>query len=377
MAALDALGTLGPTSGGAADDALLEAMTARDGPIRLHAAMALAEAGSPRAREILLQKLAGADDLDRASVLTALGGILARVPTDAAVSRLAGALDTTAGAERDALIEAFGPAPSASAVGALATVERSSEAADRRAAAIMCAAHPGDAGALTVARALLQDADATVRAQAAWSLGLVGDATDVARLQPLARAGDFDTATNAAAAMGRLLRRGATAREVDDASRSRAAEALCPLAGDARAYVRANAFAGLALAGVRCGDGAPERRALAGDASDDVRAAAALAVATRATSEDAKVLARCARSDPSGAVATRCRVRPPLPAGAHMVEVYVVPEGSDTPRPGAAYALLLGDGMLRAGTTDRRGAVFDPAAPEGDVSLRSPSALAR
>jgi hypothetical protein len=39
--------------------------------------------------------------------------------------------------------------------------------------------------------------------------------------------------------------------------------------------------------------------------------------------------------------------------------------------------MLLADGTLRAGTTDRRGAAFDPVAPEGEVSLRPPSALAR
>jgi hypothetical protein len=33
--------------------------------------------------------------------------------------------------------------------------------------------------------------------------------------------------------------------------------------------------------------------------------------------------------------------------------------------------------MVRAGTADRRGAVFDPAAPFGEVTLRNPSALAR
>jgi hypothetical protein len=35
--------------------------------------------------------------------------------------------------------------------------------------------------------------------------------------------------------------------------------------------------------------------------------------------------------------------------------------------------MLLADGLVRAGNTDRRGAVFDPAAPEGDVTLRRPA----
>ena len=61
-----------------------------------------------------------------------------------------------------------------------------------------------------------------------------------------------------------------------------------------------------------------------------------------------------------------------LPGRTHAALVYVVPDGSDAPRPSASYAMLFADGMLRAGTTDRRGAVFEPLAPEGEVALRRP-----
>ncbi|MBV9949889.1 MAG: hypothetical protein JOZ69_23810, partial [Myxococcales bacterium] len=61
---------------------------------------------------------------------------------------------------------------------------------------------------------------------------------------------------------------------------------------------------------------------------------------------------------------------------AHPVLVYVVAGGA-TPAPGGAYALLLADGLIHSGTSDRRGAVFDPSAPEGEVTLRPASALAR
>jgi hypothetical protein len=43
------------------------------------------------------------------------------------------------------------------------------------------------------------------------------------------------------------------------------------------------------------------------------------------------------------------------------------------PRPDGSYAMVFADGTVRAGTTDRRGAVFEPLAPEGDVALRRPS----
>ena len=364
----------GAAAGGArdaADDALLDALGSPEAPVRLHAAMALSEAGGARARDALLAKLDGGDEVDRAAVLTALGGVLAREPSEAAVSRLLGALELAAGPERDAIIEAIGRARVPAAVGALADVARRDEPLDRTAAAVLLAAHPGDARALATARGLLADADARVRAQAAWTLGTLGDASDVPRLAAMAQAPaqDADAASDAAAAAGRIAAR---IRAPDAAAR-----ALCPLAADGRPYVRANALAGLAVAGARCGDGAPERTALASDPNEDVRAAAALAVSGAPSADDRRALDLCARNDPSGSVAARCRSRLVAPARAHAALVYVVAEGATTPRPAAPYAMLLADGTLRAGTTDRRGAVFDPAAPEGEVTLRRPSALAR
>jgi hypothetical protein len=51
--------------------------------------------------------------------------------------------------------------------------------------------------------------------------------------------------------------------------------------------------------------------------------------------------------------------------------VYVVPEGADAPRPLAPYALVYGDGTVRMGLADRRGAVVDPVAPDApDVPMR-------
>ena len=234
---------------------------------------------------------------------------------------------------------------------------------------MLCAAHPADAMVTATARALLEDTDAAVRAQAAWSLGSIGAAPDVGPLEAVAGGSDTDAAVDATAAVGRIAAR---AHSAELASR-----ALCPLVRDHRPYVRANALAGLALAGGRCGDGSTERTVLANDPSEDARAAAALAVSRAPGADDGRSLERCARRDPSGAVAARCRLRPELPARTHPALVYVVAEGLTTPRAGAAYAMLLSDGTIHAGTTDRRGATFDPAAPEGQTTLRPASALAR
>jgi HEAT repeat protein len=369
LAAIDALGTLG-AEGPTADAALLDVLGAPEATVRLHAAVALSEAGGATARDALLSKLDGGDEVDRAALLTALGGVLARTPSEAAVLRLAGALELAAGPERDGIVEAIGRARLASTVKALAAVAKRDEPADRRAAASLLAAHPADPTALATARALLEDTDAGVRAQAAWTLGTLGDASDVPRLAVLAGSQDVDVAPDAVAAIGRIAARGHAA--------DLAAKTLCPLLADPRPYPRANALAGLALAGARCErGGAAERVALSEDPSEDVRAAAALLLSRAPSADDARALERCARSDPSGTVAARCRSRAPLPARTHPALVYVVAETASQPHAGAPYAMLLADGLVHAGTTDRRGAVFDPVAPEGDVSLRRPSALAR
>jgi HEAT repeat protein len=365
IAAIDALGALGPTptpSGSRQEDAtaaLLDALGATDAAVRLHASTALADAGGERARDALVASLDGGDEIDRTAVLTALGGVLSRAPNDASVAKLAATLSLSAGPERDAIIEAIGRAELPSATAVLAAVARSEEAADRRAAATAAAVHPGDVG---VARTLLADPDASVQAEAAWALGTVGDASDVPRLEAIARAADIEAGANAAAAIGRIAAR---------AKRPDLASTLCTLASDPRAFVRTNALAELARTG-GCGDGAPERSALENDPAEDVRAAAALALAGRPDPVSRKALDRCARTDPSSVVAARCRAGGTLPVRTHPVLVYVVPDGSDTPKPNASYAMLLADGTLRAGTTDRRGAVFEPLAPEGDVSLRRP-----
>ncbi len=369
IAAIDALGALGPTSGPGtskqedATIALLDALVAPDAAVRLHAATALSDSGGARARDALVTSLDGGDEIDRTAVLTALGGILARAPSDASIAKLAAAFALSAGPERDAIIEAIGRAPLPSATAALTSVARSEEAADRRAVATVVAARPNDAG---LARALLADPDASVRAQAAWALGSLGDASDVPHLDAMAQGADIDAATNAAAAIGRIAAR---------TRRPDLAGPLCRLASDPRAFVRANSLAGLAGAGGGCADDAPERNALESDPAEDVRAAAALALARHPTPASAQALDRCSRTDPSSLVASRCRaaVTATAPARTHAALVYVVPDGSDTPKPLGSYAMLFADGTLRTGTTDRRGAVFEPLAPEGDVSLRRPS----
>lgn len=334
LAAIDALGAVGPAQ---ADDALLEALRSEDPKVRLHAAVALSSSGGSRALAVILRELAGDTDVDRAALLTAIGGILARLPSVEAVEKLEASLRLSVGPERDAFIEAFGRAPIPAAVAALERAARSEEPFDRRAAAAMLSAHPRDARALAIARGLLADADPNVRSQAAWSLGTIGDKADLARLEPLTRTSDLEVSVDAVAAIGRI-----GARE-----RTSAAAWLCPILLHGSAFARINALAGLASGRARCPNGEIERQQLVRDPDEEVRTAAARAGATLASPPDAND-----RTPETGPVL-----------------VYVVPDGSNEPRIDAFYGVLWADGFVRIGRADRRGAFFDPVAAKGAARL--------
>jgi HEAT repeat protein len=379
IAAIDALGMLPP---GDADGPLLVALRDPGAEVRLHAAMALGRSGTAHARDVLLTELDGPDELDLPALETALGGLMARLATEPAVARLARALSVVAGPDRDGVLEAIGRAPFASAVAVLREAARSGEPLDRCAAAVLAAAHAGTAdraggpAALAMVRGLLADSDDRVRRQAAWTLGAIGTQDDVPRLTAAARGDDAQEAANATGALARIFAR---ERPPAGEAEKEAGQTLCGLLPSAHALVRANALAGLALGNVRCGDGSAERRALADDPAEPVRAAAALAVSSVPLAEDVRALARCARTDVSTAVSQLCgQARHPRgPRFPQASLVYIVPPGADAPRPGAAYALLLADGLVRVGTADRRGAVFDPIAPEGPLRLLPPGGLSR
>jgi HEAT repeat protein len=364
LAAIDAIGTLGPAAATRPEDLdpIIDALGDPDPSVRLHAAVALADVGDARARDVILAKLDAAE-VDRRAILAALGGILARVPSDAAVARLGRELELAAGPERDAVAGALGLSHSAAAIKALTSLAAGPDVDDARTAATLLSAHGDEPRALAAARALLSHRDASVRAQAAWTLGTLGELGDVKTLTPLLHAG-MDEAIDAASAIGKIA-----ARSRDPAA---AAAVLCVLP-ETRPLVRAAALAGLSLARARCGDGAMERRLLADDPSDAVRASAALVVERAPAGDpDARALARCASEDRSGSVAARCRSPVLPPARSRAALVYVLPDLATTPEPGAAYLLLLADGTLHAGTADRRGAVFDPVTPDGDLSLLRP-----
>lgn len=368
LAAIDALGALG-TASAVVDDALVPLLSDDDPAVRLHASVALASSGGPKARAALASKLDGGEEVDRFAVLAALGGILERSPDDAVVARLVSELAMAAGPERDAVIEALGRARTPSAVGALGAIAKAADADDRRAAAGVLAAHRGSAPALALARSLLADPDSGVRAQAAFALGAIGDPSTIDVLLPLTKSGDADVAGNAAGGVARIaLATGKAAAPI-------VAAKACPLLSDGRATVRANALAALAASGARCADGRIERRLLAEDPSDLVRANAARALGASPTADDRAALDRCGSSDRSAEVARRCRPRAvtraaPTPKKPSAVTVFIVGESGGAAKPHAPFLLEYEGGILRAGLADRRGATFEPAAPAGEIVLR-------
>lgn len=381
LAAIDALGAIGAqdadAKSGRVDDVLLPLLADADPAVRLHASVALGASGGAKARRVLLEKLAGGEELDRFVLLGALGGILERLPDDAAAKRVFSELAVSAGPERDAVITSAGRARLPAVVSTLADLAKSDVADDRRAALAALAAHAGSAPALASVRAATNDTDATVRAEAAFSLGALGDLSALPALAQLARSGDADVATNAAASVARVAMRAVPASgRASEGDSGAVTAAACPMLADGRAAVRANALVALAAVRRRCADGRVERTLLGEDASELVRGAAARALTAAPLPEDRTTMDRCAAADRSAEVARRCRPQlAPASAGRpRAVTVFVMTDtGAKAARPHAPFLLEYEDGVLRAGVADRRGAIFDPAAPDGALVLRRAS----
>jgi HEAT repeat protein len=363
LSAIEALGTLGPLG---QDRVLLDALDDDEPAIRLAAGLALASSGSRTSVTPLMTRLARAAEQDRGAVALALAGPLSRSGDARGVAEF---LVRSRGALRDALIEAVARAPNKAGSDPLLNLAHSTPP-DRRKLAEALATHPEARKTLL---GLLDDTDASVRANAVWSLAEAGDATDLARVIRALADRDVAVAGNAAAALGRLAQR----------LHADVGKALCQATADRRSYVRANVLAALRVAGKHCSDGVV-RRLLHDDRSEVVRARAAALLRDVASADaagqsgDRAALERCADEDPAGSVATQCVVRPVrLPSGAALLRVYVVPMGEAEPVAEAPFALVRADGLMRLGVTDRRGEVLEALAPNGVVSLAVPAALAR
>jgi HEAT repeat protein len=369
LAVLEALGTLRVGSP-AVDAALLEAIGDDSADVRLKAAAALARSAGPKAAGELLSRLTIAAEQDRGALGIALSGALSRAKDEALAARVEASLASAPDAARDALLEGLGRMRGAAAGRAL---EKLATGAidDRRKVAESLAGHPESPSAL---RKLAADPDPGVRANAVWSLGSVAKRDAISQVAALIKDPDAAVAGNAAAAVGRIA-----AREGDAAL----AKDLCAALSDPRAYVRANALAGMSLAGTRC-EGVTARDLLARDPAEPVRLAAADALGravaragSKADPADTRSLTRCASEDRNATVALRCARPQLLTTQTDDIGVFVIPDGGSTPLARAPFALVRADGLIRLGTTDRRGEVFELAAPRGTIRLAVPAPLVR
>jgi HEAT repeat protein len=401
-AVLVALGNLSQGSK-AVDEKLLEALDDDLGSVRTDAAIALSRVGTPALAGTLLDRLLRSAEQDRAALGLALAGVLGRSTDGAVAERVQRAIGSAPSSARDALIEGLGRMKGAEALAAL-RAHVGGPLDDRRKIAEALGGHGSSAGAELERLAL--DPDAAVRANAAWSLGFAGDQAAAKRIGAMLKDPDVTVAGNAAASLGRLAGR---------LARPEVARPLCASMKDARAYVRANALAGLDLAGTSC-DEASVADLLVSDPSDIVRLAAAThllrivastpaapasappptsPVASPAQKTDVaaspkpaaapgalarRALQRCNSEEPVFRVSQRCERAAPPPPGAHSrafpLTVFIVPDGGDSPQARAPFALVRPDGTLRLGLADRRGAVFEASVPEGDVELAVPAPLA-
>jgi HEAT repeat protein len=366
LVAIDALGTLAAPTAGPALAKLLDDPLAT---VRLRAAIALGRAGGADVVPTVVAKLTSAS-ADRLAVVLALGGLFERHPDPVSLGKAKDAAQSL-GNERDLLLVAIGRGKGASLLVVLAN---GADEGARRAIAVGLGAHADPAG-LEKLRALAADEGASVRAQAAWSLGAVGAASDLGLVTKLSADPSPTVAANAIAAIGRITLRTTGA----------APATLCTALDSSRPYVRANALAALAplvLAGRGggCGDDKP-RKLLAEDPNDVVRAAAARLLAAHVAKSAAEVsgraragLERCTISDPSGAVASVCREGllggAPAKSGTLALAVFVTPDDGGAPEARSPYAIERPDGFLHLGTADARGAVVEMNLGRGAVRLR-------
>ena len=358
--ALSALGLLGEAG---QVPTLLIALDDDSGSVRLAAALSLGRlslVGSGRTQQ-LLDRLEQSSEQARPLMLLALGGAVSQERDPKVAERLAALFSHAQDGERDALIELLGRMPGADAFARLeARVGTSSIAADRAKFAEAIAAHPREHARLIP---LLRDSNAAVRANAAWSLAEVGTQAERAPLEAALNDADVAVAGNALQALARITVR----------ARGSLTAFACPRLLDARASQRALSLRVLRLNSERCPHG-EEANALARDRSEFVRqSAAALLRDVSRGAADETALSRARDSDPSGAVAAECEaVSPPKPDSVEATQVVVIPAGEDLPRPAQPFTLLRADGLVRLGVSDRRGQLFEVAAPHGSLSLLEP-----
>lgn len=343
---------------------LLAALTADGERLRWEAALATRRAGRGELAEALLAQLDAQPPSARELLLLALWGPAGRRSDDALAQAINKRIRAATGAERDALVEILLRVNAPLVESTVRHWLKDGEPALRAKLAETLANRAWGAALL---RQLVEDPTAAVRANAVWSLGQAGDAQDVAALLELLSDRDVSVAANAAASVVRLT---------TDAERDAVSGALCQVLPKAPAYVRVNALLGLARLGAAC-QGQTASWLLTHHPVSAVRQAAAAYHQSQpeASAWARDALRRCATHDIDADVARTCEQGPPwAPQAGEALTVFVVPDSHVEPVPNAPFALRVGDGFLRLGWADRRGALSEYS-PRGSVQLEVPAQL--
>lgn len=362
-AAIDAAGDIG---GELLGKLVVPLLDEHDGPLRLHAALALRRMAVAASFDSLWQRLTEAAGQDRNAVAIALAGPARHLQDELQAKRLFAWLQRARGEQQDLLLEAAGSIPGE--LGTRLLVEFAQRSADAAAQAKLAEVLAGHAGARDLLLRWAVQGSAEVRANAVWSLGSLAFAESSARvLRQAMNDADHAVAANAVAALVR-------SRSTDGSLQP----LLCDALSDGRSYVRVNALVGLRQIGARC-DGARERGLLMGAPQAVVREAAAallLQVPGPDPQTDQRALRRCWLQEPDPAVTRRCGGESEAASATRAADelvVLVVPHDQSEPVSRAPFTLQRGDGLLRCGLADRRGAVFEPRPPAGAVQLRVPA----
>lgn len=372
IAALEALGFAPGPEG---ERALLAALDDSSGEVRRAAALSLRRAGSARAIKELTSRFRNGAGQDRAALALALWGPLAKSRDEASAGEVAAFFDIADGAAQDSLLEALVAAGAGGAASRkLESVRKAGSSAQRMKLAQAAVFAPKE-GALPLLRALAEDGDPAVRAEASWGLGQIGDfPQDAGLLVSSATAPHAAVRTNSLAALAVLLR-----RATPESAHPRSAELVqrvCAGLADPAASVRASAV--VAAYWVKQGGALPAcalgsmTRLLRRDPSEVVRARAAFAVAAPGDAESRFELRRCQAFEVSPVVADACSAAlsgglassRALGSGGELARrapasppelVFVSPRPSEPPAPRRPF-VALEQAVVRAGTTDRRGA---------------------
>lgn len=343
---------------------LLAALASDDERLRWEGALATRRTGRGPLVEALLELLDAQPPAARELVLLALWGPAQHRSDDAFVIALSERIRAAEGTERDGLIEVLMRASGAAVEGSVKHLLQDAEPSTR---AKFAEALGSREWGRSLLRQLMKDSVAAVRANAVWSLGLVGTAEDVPSLASLVTDRDISVAANAAAAIVRLA---------SDPQQEVVAGALCQTLQNASAYVRVNALLGLAQLGVSCRGEAATWLLMHHPVPVVRQAAAVYHLRQRERSGRARdLLRRCVAHDIDAEVARTCEQGPGwVERPSEAVTLFVVPDSQVRPVAKAPFALRLGNGFLRLGWADRRGALSEYA-PSGPVRLEVPAQL--